>query len=99
MAPAAEGGTPGRRRGHEDGSRWGRAAGCGRRRLRGAVEVSSRRPGAQVPYACDAGGYHPRGGLWMTEGELPFDPETRTSNEQEQVRASLERLAERLAEW
>ena len=34
----------------------------------------------------------------MTEGqgELPFDPEMQTRNEQEQVRASLERLGERL---
>jgi hypothetical protein len=37
----------------------------------------------------------------MTEGqgELPFDPEIQTRNQQEQVRASLERLCERLAEW
>jgi hypothetical protein len=37
----------------------------------------------------------------MTEGqgELRFDPETQTRNEQEQLRASLERLCERLAEW
>ncbi len=35
----------------------------------------------------------------MTEGELPFNPETRTSNEQEQVWALLERLGDRLAEW
>ena len=33
------------------------------------------------------------------QGELPFDPEMQTGNEQEQVRASLERLWERLAEW
>jgi hypothetical protein len=37
----------------------------------------------------------------MTEGqgELPFDPEMQTGSEEEQVRASLERLGERLAEW
>jgi hypothetical protein len=37
----------------------------------------------------------------MTEGQgqLRFDSETQTRNEQEQVRASLERLCERLAEW
>ena len=37
----------------------------------------------------------------MTEGqgELRFDSETQTRNEQEQLRASLERLCERLAEW
>ena len=37
----------------------------------------------------------------MTEGqgELRFDSETQTRNEQKQVRASLERLCERLAEW
>ena len=35
-------------------------------------------------------------GRWMTEGqgELRFDSETQTRNEQNQVRASLERLAE-----
>jgi hypothetical protein len=33
------------------------------------------------------------------QGELRFDSETQTRNEQEQVRASLERLCERLAEW
>jgi hypothetical protein len=32
-------------------------------------------------------------------GELRFDSETQTRNEQNQVRASLERLCERLAEW
>jgi hypothetical protein len=37
----------------------------------------------------------------MTEGqgELRFDSETQTRNEQNQVRASLERLCERLAKW
>ena len=37
----------------------------------------------------------------MTEGqsELPFDPETQATNQQEQVRTSLERLCQRLAEW
>jgi hypothetical protein len=37
----------------------------------------------------------------MTEGqgELRFDSETQTRNEQNQVRASLERLCKRLAEW
>ena len=37
----------------------------------------------------------------MTEGqgERPFDAETQTRNQQEQVRASLERLCQRLAEW
>ena len=40
-------------------------------------------------------------GRWMTEGqsELRFDSETQTRNEQNQVRALLERLCERLAEW
>ena len=33
------------------------------------------------------------------QGELPLDPETQTRNQHEQVRASLERLSERLAEW
>jgi hypothetical protein len=33
------------------------------------------------------------------QGERPFDPEMQARNQQEQVRASLERLAERLAEW
>jgi hypothetical protein len=33
------------------------------------------------------------------QGERPFDPEIQAGNEQEQVRASLERLCERLAEW
>jgi hypothetical protein len=37
----------------------------------------------------------------MTEGqgELPFDPEMQTRNQREQVRASLERLCQRLAAW
>jgi hypothetical protein len=37
----------------------------------------------------------------MTEGqgELRFDSETQTRNEQNQARASLERVYERLAEW
>jgi hypothetical protein len=33
------------------------------------------------------------------QGERPFDPEMQARNEQEQVRASLERLTERLAAW
>jgi hypothetical protein len=33
------------------------------------------------------------------QGERPFDPEMQARNQQEQVRASLERLSERLAEW
>jgi hypothetical protein len=33
------------------------------------------------------------------QGERPFDPETQARNHQEQVRASLERLCQRLAEW
>ena len=33
------------------------------------------------------------------QGGRPFDPEMQARNQQEQVRASLERLAERLAEW
>ena len=33
------------------------------------------------------------------QGERPFDPEMQARNQQEQVRASLERLCQRLAEW
>ncbi len=37
----------------------------------------------------------------MTEGqgEQPLDPETHARTQQEQVRASLERLCQRLAQW
>jgi hypothetical protein len=47
------------------------------------------------------GRLQPQRGRWTTEGrgELRFDSETPTRNEQNQVRASLERLCERLAEW
>jgi hypothetical protein len=77
----------------------GGAVGCGAQRRRPS------RPGAQVPYACDPravrGTAATPKGRWMTEGqgELRFDSETQTRNEQNQVRASLERLCERLAEW
>src|SRR5829696_1785271 len=78
------------------------AVGCG-----GAVEVPSLAAGrVGSPYACEPRAVRgaattPREDRWMTEGqgELPFDPEMQTGNEQEQVRASLERLGERLAEW
>ncbi len=33
------------------------------------------------------------------QGKRPFDPETQPRNQQEQIRASLERLCQRLAEW
>ncbi len=33
------------------------------------------------------------------QGGRPFDPEMQARNQQEQVRASLERLCQRLAEW
>jgi hypothetical protein len=33
------------------------------------------------------------------QGERPFDPAMQARNQQEQVRASLERLCQRLAEW
>jgi hypothetical protein len=33
------------------------------------------------------------------QGERPFDPKMQARNQQEQVRASLERLCQRLAEW
>ena len=33
------------------------------------------------------------------QGELRFDPETQARNQQVQVRASLERLCQRLAAW
>jgi hypothetical protein len=33
------------------------------------------------------------------QGERPSDPEIQVRNQQEQVRASLERLCERLAQW
>ena len=70
-------------------------AGC--RRLRVDYDRDSERFSAFAMLACE-----PRGeGRWMTEGqgELRFDSETQTRNEQNQVRASLERLCERLAEW
>jgi hypothetical protein len=75
-------------------------AGC--RRLR----VDYDRFSAFAMLACEPraseGRLPPQGeGRWMTkgQGELRFDSETQTRNEQNQVRASLERLCERLAEW
>ena len=61
--------------------------------------------GRTGPYACDPravrGTAATPKGRWTTKGrgELRFDSETSTRNEQNQVRASLERLCERLAEW
>jgi hypothetical protein len=72
------------------------------RRLR----VDSDRDSAFAMLACEPRAVQgtattPREGRWMTEGQggLRFDSEMQTRNEQNQVRASLERLCERLAEW
>jgi hypothetical protein len=77
-------------------------AGCWRLRVdcdRDSERFSAFAMLACEPWAVRGTATTPREGRWMTEGqgELRFDSETQTRNEQNQVRASLERLCERLA--